>query len=149
MLISLNSPDSKISPHSRHSTNSSSSSRATICTRGCLHALGFLLPLGTGEGGMGVINPGINSCPNGRSGAFSGNCGYCSLAFGLVKLFLASEEPPRTYKRGCDLRRVCRFSIHFFALNRPPPPPTPNPLPKTGETLTAGVFLAARATPVQ
>ena len=37
MFMSLNSLDSKISPHSWHSTNSESSSRATICTRGCLH----------------------------------------------------------------------------------------------------------------
>src|ERR1700758_3789095 len=37
MAISLNSLDSKTSPHSRHSTYSVSSSRLTICTRGCLH----------------------------------------------------------------------------------------------------------------
>jgi hypothetical protein len=86
MPMSLNSPDSKISPHSRHSTNSSSSSRATICTRGCLHGFGFLLRLGTGEGGMGVINPGINSLAQEAGAAhFTGNCGYCSPAFGLVK----------------------------------------------------------------
>ena len=36
MFMSLNSLDSKISPHSLHSTNSQSSSRLTICTRGCL-----------------------------------------------------------------------------------------------------------------
>ena len=36
MFMSLNSLDSKISPHSLHSTNSESSSRLTICTRGCL-----------------------------------------------------------------------------------------------------------------
>lgn|SRR5580704_67339 len=37
IAMSLNSLDSKTSPHSRHSTYSESSSRLTICTRGCLH----------------------------------------------------------------------------------------------------------------
>ena len=62
--MSLNSLDSKISPHSRHSTNSSSSWRATICTRGCLHfSMSFLSLRGACEGGMGVINPGCESQP--------------------------------------------------------------------------------------
>src|SRR5262249_8301561 len=39
MAMSLNSLDSKTSPHSRHSTYSASSSRLTICTRGCLHTV--------------------------------------------------------------------------------------------------------------
>lgn len=56
IIMSLNSLDSKISPHSLHSTYSESSSRDTICTRGCLHG-----GLGTfaeaDGGGIGVINP--------------------------------------------------------------------------------------------
>src|SRR5437016_6277424 len=36
MSMSLNSLESKTSPHSWHSTNSASSSRATMRTRGCL-----------------------------------------------------------------------------------------------------------------
>ncbi len=59
MIMSLNSLDSKISPHSLHSTNSESSSRATICTRGCLHCGVSLLLSGSGDGGDGVINPGV------------------------------------------------------------------------------------------
>src|SRR5580692_5982464 len=35
--MSLNSAESKTSPHFWHSTNSASSSRATILTMGCLH----------------------------------------------------------------------------------------------------------------
>ena len=59
--MSLNSLDSKISPHSLHSTYSESSSRDTICTRGCLQgcAGGFV---GAAGGGMGVINP-VNERP--------------------------------------------------------------------------------------
>src|SRR6202045_4962577 len=37
MAMSLNSAESKTSPHFWHSTNSASSSRATILTMGCLH----------------------------------------------------------------------------------------------------------------
>src|SRR6267154_4588583 len=59
MIMSLNSLDSKISPHSLHSTNSESSSRATICTRGCLHGTMSLLFSGSGDGEDGVINPGF------------------------------------------------------------------------------------------
>src|SRR4051812_23613150 len=56
IIMSLNSLDSKISPHSLHSTYSESSSRETICTRGCLH--GGLGTFAAAEGGgMGVINP--------------------------------------------------------------------------------------------
>src|ERR1039458_8652745 len=43
IFMSLNSLDSKISPHSLHSTNSESSSRLTICTRGCLQVCFILL----------------------------------------------------------------------------------------------------------
>src|SRR5882724_11687603 len=59
MIMSLNSLDSKISPHSLHSTNSESSSRATICTRGCLHGGMLLFFSGSWDGGDGVINPGL------------------------------------------------------------------------------------------
>src|SRR5437660_1086373 len=58
MAMSFNSVASKISPHSMHSTNSASSSRATICTRGCLHASLLVL---WGDGGVGIINPGYIS----------------------------------------------------------------------------------------
>ena len=61
MIMSLNSLDSKISPHSLHSTNSESSSRATICTRGCLHGAMSLFFSGVGDGEDGVINPGVGS----------------------------------------------------------------------------------------
>src|ERR1700747_1231417 len=51
MAMSLNSLDSKTSPHSRHSQDSVSSSRLTICTRGCLHWFMILLCLGSCDGG--------------------------------------------------------------------------------------------------
>ncbi len=54
--MSLNSLDSKISPHSLHSTNSESSSRPTICTRGCLQGC-LASGAGGGAGDFGVINP--------------------------------------------------------------------------------------------
>src|SRR3954465_15038238 len=65
IIMSLNSLDSKISPHSLHSTYSESSSRDTICTRGCLHgcAGGFAVADG---GGMGVINPVYAPGPGGQ-----------------------------------------------------------------------------------
>jgi hypothetical protein len=53
IFMSLNSLESKTSPHSLHSTNSDSSSRPTICTRGCLQA-GFLSGVG-GAGDLDVI----------------------------------------------------------------------------------------------
>src|SRR5580698_1036556 len=56
MFMSLNSLDSKISPHSLHSTNSDSSSRLTICTRGCLQGWRCTTFCG-GAGNLGVINP--------------------------------------------------------------------------------------------
>lgn|SRR5438132_1216482 len=56
IIMSLNSLDSKISPHSLHSTYSESSSRDTICTRGCLHG-GLGSFAGADGGEMGVINP--------------------------------------------------------------------------------------------
>src|SRR6266852_8467997 len=55
MAMSLSSLASKLSPHSTHSTNSASSSRATICTRGCLHASMRFLSVGVGDDGVGVI----------------------------------------------------------------------------------------------
>src|ERR1700737_1775202 len=55
MFMSLNSLDSKISPHSLHSTNSESSSRLTTCTRGCLH--GCFMSRLWGEVDFEVINP--------------------------------------------------------------------------------------------
>src|SRR5580704_5198793 len=56
MFMSLNSLDSKISPHSLHSTNSASSSRLTICTRRCLQGC-FGAALCGAEGDLDVINP--------------------------------------------------------------------------------------------
>src|SRR5216684_1028509 len=53
--MSLNSLDSKISPHSLHSTNSESSSRLTICTRGCLQGC-FASRLWEGAVDFGVIS---------------------------------------------------------------------------------------------
>src|SRR5579864_7732877 len=63
MFISLNSLDSKISPHSLHSTNSASSSRLTICTRGCLQGC-FVLTFCGGAGNLGVI---FQDCTSGTS----------------------------------------------------------------------------------
>ncbi len=53
--MSLNSLDSKISPHSLHSTYSESSSRETICTCGCLHGWGGAFCLAGCAGWLGVI----------------------------------------------------------------------------------------------
>src|SRR5208337_3570203 len=58
IFMSLNSLDSKISPHSLHSTNSASSSRLTICTRGCLQGCCAAALCGA-EGDFDVINPGM------------------------------------------------------------------------------------------
>src|SRR5579864_4786034 len=69
MFMSLNSLDSKISPHSLHSTNSESSSRLTICTRGCLHG-GFTLPVWE-EVDLNVINPEGLQTSKRRRGTFS------------------------------------------------------------------------------
>jgi len=55
MFMSLNSLDSKTSPHSLHSTNSESSSRPTICTRGCLQGCLVSRSWG-GAGDLEVIN---------------------------------------------------------------------------------------------
>jgi hypothetical protein len=57
MVMSLNSLESNMSPHSRHSTNSESSSRDTIWTRGCLHSFIVLLLSEVCGGEIGVINP--------------------------------------------------------------------------------------------
>ena len=66
IIMSLNSLDSKISPHSLHSTYSESSSRDTICTRGCLHG-GLGSFAGADGGEMGVINPVYERpCPGGK-----------------------------------------------------------------------------------
>src|ERR1700675_3661895 len=56
IFMSLNSLDSKISPHSLHSTNSESSVRRTICTGGGLQR-GFISRI-WGEAVFEVINPG-------------------------------------------------------------------------------------------
>src|SRR4051812_48849169 len=72
MIMSLNSLDSKISPHSLHSTNSESSSRATIWTRGCLQGALSVFFSGSGDDGDGVINPG-SSFPGIRQRDFAGN----------------------------------------------------------------------------
>src|SRR5580698_2233072 len=56
MFMSLNSLDSKISPHSLHSTNSDSSSRLTICTRGCLQGC-FTSTVCGGRDDLEVIDP--------------------------------------------------------------------------------------------
>src|SRR5580700_2531796 len=87
IIMSLNSLDSKISPHSRHSTNSASSSRATICTRGCLHSFMVLLFSGGCDGGIEVINPGGHGRPGEAEVRFSGNWRYFSLTGWLVKFF--------------------------------------------------------------
>ena len=47
MAISLNSSESKTSPHSRHSTYSVSSWRETIRTLGCLQAVTIVLEIGS------------------------------------------------------------------------------------------------------
>jgi hypothetical protein len=93
MVISLNSLDSKMSPHSMHSTNSLSSSRATICTRGCLH-VAMLLLFSRGDGGIGFINPGGHSSPSGPGGEITRSWRYCSLTFWLVK----SPKQNRSYQ---------------------------------------------------
>src|SRR5215469_12512895 len=83
MFMSLNSLDSKISPHSLHSTNSESSSRLTICTRGCLQACFISTLLGEGCG-VEVINPG--GCPLTVDGQnFAGISRYCKTAIDVVK----------------------------------------------------------------
>ena len=74
MIMSLNSLDSNISPHSLHSTNSESSSRATIWTRGCLHGVMLLFLSGSSDGEDGVINPGAGSLST--AGDFAGNWRY-------------------------------------------------------------------------
>ena len=56
ILISLNSLDSNMSPHSLHSTNSESSSRETIWTCGCLQSSLLTFCLGGWEGWFGVID---------------------------------------------------------------------------------------------
>jgi hypothetical protein len=88
--MSLNSLDSKMSPHSRHSTNSASSSRATICTRGCLHSLAGTLS-GDCGGGLGVINPGDHEKPGKAAVRLTGNWRYFSVTLGLVKSFRKSQ----------------------------------------------------------
>jgi hypothetical protein len=55
ILISLNSLDSKMSPHSLHSTYSESSSRETICTCGCLQSSRLIFCWLGCEGCLGVI----------------------------------------------------------------------------------------------
>ena len=85
IFMSLNSLDSKISPHSRHSTNSASSSRDTICTRGCLHAGMLLLFSGTCGGGIRVINPGLFPGPSGPRMSGAPNWRYFSPAVRVVK----------------------------------------------------------------
>src|SRR6266704_7120897 len=52
MAMSLNSLDSKTSPHSWHSTNSASSSRATTRTRGCLQ----IFSMAAGSGGRFAVS---------------------------------------------------------------------------------------------
>src|SRR5580658_7022337 len=87
IIMSLNSLDSKISPHSMHSTNSASSSRATICTRGCLHSFMVLLFSGGCDGGIEVINPDDHGRPGEAEVKFAGNWRYFSLTDSLVKSF--------------------------------------------------------------
>src|ERR1700730_14044760 len=90
MLMSSNSLDSKMSPHSRHSTNSASSSRLTICTRGCLQGC-WLVPLGIFKGGFEVINPKVlpSSAEEGHS--FAGISRYCRTGSSLVKSLLGEN----------------------------------------------------------
>ena len=65
ILISLNSLDSNMSPHSLHSTYSESSSRETICTSGCLQSSRLIFCcesccLEDCEGWLGII--GLKKC---------------------------------------------------------------------------------------
>src|SRR5262249_15341044 len=53
--MSLNSLESKTSPHSWHSTNSASSSRATTRTRGCLQTCSMLILWGGNLAGWVVL----------------------------------------------------------------------------------------------
>ncbi len=104
MIMSLNSLDSKISPHSLHSTNSESSSRATICTRGCLHGAMSFWFSGVGDGEDGVINPGLGF-PCRTAGEFAGNWRYFRPPSPVVKSL------------GRSLFRIA--SSKFLVLDRP------------------------------
>src|SRR5436309_13025815 len=81
MFMSLNSLESKISPHSLHSTNSDSSSRLTICTRGCLQGCFMFFAFSREGVGFEVINP---EGPR-RRGRFSRNFWYFRPGLRLVK----------------------------------------------------------------
>src|ERR1700721_3134202 len=109
--MSLNSVDSKMSPHSRHSTNSASSSRATICTRGCLHSLAETLS-GDCGGGLGVINPGDHKKPGEAAVRFTGNWRYFSVTLGLVKSF-------RKSRRGTGFHSPVRSTMCFLRERQP------------------------------
>ncbi len=85
--MSLNSLDSKISPHSLHSTNSESASRLTICTRGCLQGCGGPA-LGRAEGGLTVINPEAPLHLT-TEGEFAAISRYCRTALPLVKWYIS------------------------------------------------------------
>ena len=97
ITMSLNSLDSKISPHSLHSTNSESSSRATIWTRGCLHGAILLFFSGSGDGEDGVINPGFGF-PVALVGHFARNWRYFRPASPVVKSFHRSFDRCRSSK---------------------------------------------------
>src|ERR1039458_2330092 len=88
---SLNSLDSKISPHSLHSTNSDSSSRLTICTRGCLQGC-FMSRLWAGGVDFEVINP-KRFERNQIGGSFRWNFRYFRPAWRVVKSPGASLWP--------------------------------------------------------
>ncbi len=88
MFMSLNSLDSKISPHSLHSTNSESASRLTICTRGCLQGCGGPA-LGRAEGGCAVINPEAPLRLT-TEGEFAAISRYCRTACTLVKSYITA-----------------------------------------------------------
>src|SRR5882724_1455283 len=91
MDMSLNSLDSKTSPHSWHSTNSASSSRATTRTRGCLH----IFSMAAGSGGRFAIGGFWFEFIFGsrRSGCacLLTNCGYFKPVLQIVQCFCYCE----------------------------------------------------------
>src|SRR2546423_759583 len=90
--MSLNSLESKTSPHSWHSTNSASSSRATTRTRGCLQTCSMLILWGGNLAGWIVLIIREISCP--------------------VRLILASVEAMSSvYLWPAHYDEVCREAV--------------------------------------
>ena len=100
MFMSLNSLDSKISPHSLHSTNSDSSSRLTICTRGCLQGC-FVLTFEGGTGDFAVMLSGESR----RCTSFRGN---------IAPEFLGIVERPDVLSSPL-LLPFCEFTTGYLA----------------------------------